>query len=160
MMVTHLLCRSAIIGKATSLANKPAIILIPRLFKSDIENSLIFLVAAKSLCTITLLLLKYVTGSIEKQTAKQTTELGIAKKKAKQTNIVDVATQLGINVVKKGKYYIALCPFHNDKNPSLFLYPNTNSYYCFGCQEHGDIIDLYAKLTGADFKTAVKELAQ
>ena len=79
----------------------------------------------------------------------------LLKENAKQTNIIDVATQLGIKVIKKGKYYTALCPFHSDRNPSFYLYPDSNTFYCFGCGEHGDVIDLRMKLAGEDFKTAV-----
>jgi DNA primase len=39
-----------------------------------------------------------------------------------------------------GSYLIGLCPFHEDRNPSLAVYPHTNTFYCYGCQKHGDVI--------------------
>jgi DNA primase len=83
----------------------------------------------------------------------------LSKEKARQTNIVYVAEQLGMKVKSQGRNFIARCPFHEDKNPSFYLYSDTNKFYCFGCGEHGDVIDLYMKLAGVEFKTAVKELA-
>ncbi len=38
------------------------------------------------------------------------------------------------------------CPFHDDRTPSLKLYPD--HYYCFGCHAHGDVVDLVTRLTG------------
>lgn len=55
--------------------------------------------------------------------------------------------------VKRG---MALCPFHNEKTPSFSV--KNNKYNCFGCNEHGDTIDLYRKLNNTDFITAVKAL--
>ncbi len=54
--------------------------------------------------------------------------------------------------------FIALCPFHNDKRPSFYIYPETNTFYCFGCQENGDVIKLTMHLHGTDFKEAVRML--
>lgn len=49
------------------------------------------------------------------------------------------------------------CIFHDDPNPSMRLYPN--GYYCFGCKAKGDIIDLIQKITGLDFNSTLKLLA-
>ncbi len=45
-------------------------------------------------------------------------------------------------------YYI--CPLHKETDPSFVIYKKTNSYYCHGCQEGGDIIELYIKLNNLD----------
>lgn len=37
-----------------------------------------------------------------------------------------------------GKCYLGLCPFHDEDTPSFAIYPDTNSYYCFGCQVSGN----------------------
>lgn len=57
-----------------------------------------------------------------------------------------------------GQNYIALCPFHNERTPSFYLYTETNSYHCYGCQEHGDVIKLTMYLYGIEFKDTVKML--
>lgn len=57
-----------------------------------------------------------------------------------------------------GKNFVALCPFHNEKTPSCYFYTETNTFYCFGCHEKGDIITFTQHLYGVDFKEAVKML--
>lgn len=56
--------------------------------------------------------------------------------------IIDVAEKYSI-VVKGNK---ALCPFHDDRNPSLRFYPITNSFNCFGCKAGGDVIEFIRRL--------------
>ena len=51
----------------------------------------------------------------------------------------------------------ALCPFHNDRNPSLFV--DDDHYHCYACGEHGDVIDLTAKLFGLKLYEAAQNLA-
>lgn len=55
--------------------------------------------------------------------------------------------------IKKG---VALCPFHDDRNPSLSV---TKEYYhCFSCGAHGDSLDFLINLRGLSFKDALKEI--
>lgn len=56
---------------------------------------------------------------------------------------------------QRNKY---LCPLHNEDTPSFVFYKKTNSFYCFGCHQGGNVIDLYMKLNQCDFKTAITEL--
>lgn len=57
-----------------------------------------------------------------------------------------------------GRNFVSLCPFHNEKTPSFYIYPETNRFYCFGCQEKGDVITLTVALYGIEFKEAVELL--
>jgi len=53
----------------------------------------------------------------------------------------------------------ALCPFHNEKSPSLHYYPKTNTCYCFGgCGRAYDSIDIYRKLYNCSFTEAINKL--
>lgn len=52
---------------------------------------------------------------------------------------------------------MALCPFHDDRRPSLLL---NQRYYCFGCHATGDVIDFTARLFGISQKSAALKLAQ
>ena len=53
-----------------------------------------------------------------------------------------------------------ICPFHNDKNPSMHYYKETNSCYCFSCNTHADAIDIYRKIKNCSFKKAVLDLTK
>lgn len=53
----------------------------------------------------------------------------------------------------------AICPFHNEKSPSLHYYRKTNTCYCFGsCGKPYDSIDIYRKLYDCSFKQAIEKL--
>lgn len=51
-----------------------------------------------------------------------------------------------------------LCLFHQEKTPSLTIFTDTNTFYCFGCKVQGDSIAFYQKVYGVDFVEAVKRL--
>ena len=57
-----------------------------------------------------------------------------------------------------GDKKLALCPFHDDTNPSLVIYPAGKGYNCFSCGANGDTIDLVMKLQSLDFISAVKTI--
>lgn len=57
-----------------------------------------------------------------------------------------------------GNKFSSLCPFHEEKHASFYIYPETNTFHCFGCQENGDSIKLTMHLYGASFKEAMKML--
>lgn len=59
---------------------------------------------------------------------------------------------------RSGKFLKGRCLFHSDDSPSLVLYPETNSFYCFGCGEGGSVIDFVMKRDGVNFVEAVKWL--
>lgn len=59
----------------------------------------------------------------------------------------------------KGDYKRAkCCPFHKDKTPSFHVYQNTNSWFCFGCNEGGSPINFVMRKNNLNFKEAVKFL--
>ena len=68
-------------------------------------------------------------------------------------NILTVAQWLGIKVEPNNK---TCCIFHQEKTPSLQFYPETNSFFCFGCAKAGNIFDLVKKQRNCDFKGAVQ----
>ena len=69
--------------------------------------------------------------------------------------IEQVAGALGLNV----SHHKALCPFHNDSNPSLTFHRGKNRYRCFVCDAHGGVIDLVMRYEHKSFLEACKWLA-
>jgi hypothetical protein len=59
---------------------------------------------------------------------------------------------------KSGKVLVGLCPLHNEKRPSFYIYPETNSCWCYGCNQGGDVINLVRLLHGYSFREAVQYL--
>jgi DNA primase catalytic core len=53
-----------------------------------------------------------------------------------------------------------VCPFHDDSNPSLKVYPDTQSWYCFGCPEGGDVIEFLMKAEEKSFADVVTQLSK
>ena len=69
-------------------------------------------------------------------------------------NLREAAELYGIDV---NRYSKALCPFHNDRHPSLYV--ADNHYYCFTCGEHGDVIDFVGRLFQLSPYDAARKLA-
>jgi DNA primase len=63
-------------------------------------------------------------------------------------------------VTRSGRLYKCLCPFHHETSPSFCIYPESNSYYCFGCQAAGNVISYVMQTEGLGFPEAVERLAQ
>lgn len=61
--------------------------------------------------------------------------------------IQEIKTRLSIHTVLRhyhltpGRHHMLRCPFHDDDRPSLKIYPNTNTFHCFGCGANGDVIE-------------------
>lgn len=76
----------------------------------------------------------------------------------KSIPILDVCTQLGINVEYRGRN--AWCKLRDEHNPSTILHPESNTFFDFGTQEHGSNIDLVCYTTGKSFADAVRYLGE
>lgn len=50
------------------------------------------------------------------------------------------------------------CPFHGEDTPSLKVYDGAKGWHCYGCQAHGDVVDLVAQLFGISFQLAQQKL--
>ena len=73
----------------------------------------------------------------------------------------DIESVIGsyIDLKRRGKNLVGLCPFHNEKTPSFTVYPETTSYYCFGCGAGGEVISFIRNIENLDFTEAIKLLA-
>lgn len=76
-----------------------------------------------------------------------------------RNSIIDVVSG-HVHLKRHGRIYKGLCPFHSEKTPSFTVYPDTQSYYCFGCGAGGDVISFTKEINGFTYLEAVKMLAQ
>ena len=76
----------------------------------------------------------------------------------KRTDLVALFEEFGVKLEKKGSSFMGLCPWHDDKNPSLSVDKAKGVYHCFGCGESGDAIELVKKMKGLGFREAVSFL--
>ena len=76
----------------------------------------------------------------------------------RRTDIVELVGSY-VQLKRKGRLYGGLCPFHSEKTPSFYVYPDTQSFYCFGCGAGGDAITFTKKINSIDYPEAVKLLA-
>ena len=65
-----------------------------------------------------------------------------------------------ITLKRRGRTLNGLCPFHSEKTPSFTVYPDSQSFYCFGCQKGGSVFTFVQEIERLDFVEAVKLLAQ
>ena len=77
-------------------------------------------------------------------------------------NAVDIVALVGeyLTLRRVGTRYKALCPFHDDKNPSFECNPERQSYKCWSCGARGDIFDFVMNRERVDFTEALRMLAQ
>jgi len=73
---------------------------------------------------------------------------------------VSDVVRLKVNLKKRGKEFIGLSPFKNEKTPSFTVNDEKGFYHCFSTSEHGNIFDFFMKLENINFGEAVKMLAQ
>ncbi len=73
----------------------------------------------------------------------------------------DIAELVGgyVQLRRRGRTYTGLCPFHSEKTPSFVVYPETASFYCFGCGAGGDAITFVKRINNLDYIEAVKFMA-
>ena len=76
----------------------------------------------------------------------------------RRTDIVELVGSY-VQLKRKGRLYGGLCPFHSEKTPSFYVYPDTQSFYCFGCGAAGDAISFAQKINSISYPEAVKLLA-
>ncbi len=74
-------------------------------------------------------------------------------------DIVEVV-QKYINLQRRGRYYIALCPFHKETKPSFYVSPELQIFKCFGCGEGGNAIRFVMKIENLSYKDALSKIAE
>ena len=61
---------------------------------------------------------------------------------------------------RAGRNLKGLCPFHSEKTPSFVVYPDSQSFYCFGCGAGGDVVTFIRRAENLEYVEAVKYLAE
>lgn len=77
----------------------------------------------------------------------------------RKVNIVDIIAEY-LPIERKGKNYFAICPFHDDHNPSMSISPEKQIYTCFVCGESGNVFNFVMNYEKISFKEAVSKVAQ
>lgn len=78
----------------------------------------------------------------------------------RQTADIEDVMSSYCSISRAGRNQKCLCPFHSEKTPSLVVYPDTQSFYCFGCGAGGDVITFIMKIENLDYVEAVRFLAR
>jgi len=76
-----------------------------------------------------------------------------------KTDVEDIISSY-VSLKRRGSTLVGLCPFHNEKTPSFTVYPDTQSFYCFGCGAGGDAVGFIRRIENLDYVDAVKLLAE
>ena len=77
----------------------------------------------------------------------------------RRLDVVDVIGQT-VQLKRSGKAFKGLCPFHNEKSGSFYVWPDTGTWRCFGCNEGGDIFSFVQKRDNLDFREALRFLGE
>ncbi|MBE6676412.1 MAG: DNA primase, partial [Ruminococcaceae bacterium] len=75
-----------------------------------------------------------------------------------RTDIVELIGSY-VTLKRAGSNFGGLCPFHSEKTPSFTVFPDSESFYCFGCGAGGDAITFVMKNENLDYPSAVEVLA-
>ena len=74
------------------------------------------------------------------------------------TDLVDLISEV-TKVKKSGRSYMAVCPFHEEKTPSMSVDRARGLYHCFGCGKGGDVFEFVKETRGVEFGEALDMLA-
>ena len=75
-------------------------------------------------------------------------------------DVVEFISQY-VNLRKAGRNFVGFCPFHpNSRTPAFTVFPDTQSYHCFGCKASGTVFDFLMRREGLEFKDALEQLAR
>ena len=78
----------------------------------------------------------------------------------KYRNDIETVISQYVTLKRRGKNLVGLCPFHGEKTPSFTVYPETSSFYCFGCGVGGDVFTFTGLIENLDYIESIKHLAE
>jgi putative DNA primase/helicase len=77
----------------------------------------------------------------------------------RRTRLSDLVGRCGVKLVRRGREFVGLCPFHRERTPSFTVTDDKQFFHCFGCGAHGDVFSFVARIYDVDFRTAVETIA-
>jgi DNA primase len=77
-----------------------------------------------------------------------------------RVDMVALVQRHGVDLKKSGRSFKGLCPFHQEKSPSFYVWADEKRFKCFGCQAGGDAISFVQRLLGKTFVDTVRDLAR
>ena len=78
----------------------------------------------------------------------------------KAKNDIESVISPYVELKRRGRNLVGLCPFHNEKTPSFTVYTEKGNYHCFGCSAGGDVITFVMQIENLDYPEAVRKLAE
>jgi DNA primase len=88
----------------------------------------------------------------------QVTKAGIERIKS-ANELQAVVAERGVELRRKGRQLVGLCPWHGEKTPSFTVSPAKGLFHCFGCGKAGDVIGFVTHFDKVGFPEAVRKLA-
>ncbi len=86
--------------------------------------------------------------------------MGVIDEVKNRIDIIELISSY-VPLKKAGRNYKGLCPFHTEKTPSFVVFPDTQTWHCFGaCGTGGDVFRFMMQREGMDFSEALRELAR
>lgn len=80
--------------------------------------------------------------------------------RAKTDIVALIGESVSLKSVNGGREFVGLCPFHDDKNPSMRVYPDRQTYRCWSCNAGGDCFTFVMEESHLDFRAALESLAK
>ena len=85
--------------------------------------------------------------------------MGVIDEVKERLDIVDVVSSY-VQIKKAGRNYKGLCPFHSEKTPSFIVFPETQTWKCFGCGAGGDVFSFVMQRENSEFGEVLRQLAE
>jgi hypothetical protein len=76
-----------------------------------------------------------------------------------RAKLSDLVSGCGVELTRRGREFVGLCPFHRERTPSFTVTDNKHFFHCFGCGAHGDVFAFLMRVDNIDFRTAVTKIA-
>jgi len=75
-------------------------------------------------------------------------------------SLEDYLVETGVELKRSGAGFITKCPFHDEKDPSLYVHPQKQFWHCYGCHKGGNVLDFHMEYNGTGFLESLEYLAQ